>query len=86
MWCKPRHCLRPGEFCVRCDARFFQDAGEVITGLRAEQKVRLQDRSGSAALVHAISPSVAIVDNGARKGGSPSALDIIKSSPDLWAM
>jgi competence protein ComEC len=37
--------------------------------------------SGSAALVHAIDPRVAIVDNGQKKGGSPSALDIIKSSP-----
>ena len=40
-------------------------------------------RSGSAALVHAIAPRMAIVDNGATKGGSPSALDIIKSSPGI---
>jgi beta-lactamase superfamily II metal-dependent hydrolase len=44
------------------------------------------NQSGSAALVHAIAARVAIVDNGARKGGSPSALDIIKSSPGLLAM
>ena len=44
------------------------------------------NQSGSAALVHAIGARVAIVDNGARKGGSPSALDIIKSSPGLLAM
>ena len=44
------------------------------------------NQSGSAALVHAIAPRVAIVDNGARKGGSPAALDIIKSSPGLEAM
>jgi len=43
-------------------------------------------QSGSAALVHAISPRVAIVDNGEKKGGSSSALDIIKSSPGLAAM
>ena len=43
-------------------------------------------QSGSKALVHAITPRVAIVDNGAKKGGSPSALDIIKSSPGLEAM
>ena len=45
------------------------------------------NQSGSAVLVHAIAPRIAIVDNGAKKGGSPSALDIIKSSPnlaDLW--
>jgi competence protein ComEC len=44
------------------------------------------NQSGSEALVHAIAPRVAIVDNGAKKGGSPSALDIIKSSPGLRAM
>jgi competence protein ComEC len=39
--------------------------------------------SGSAALVHAVAAKVAIVDNGAKKGGSRSALDIIKSSPRM---
>jgi competence protein ComEC len=43
-------------------------------------------QSGSAALVHAIAPRVTIVDNGEKKGGSPSALDIIKSAPGLQAM
>lgn len=43
-------------------------------------------QSGSAALVNAIAPRVAIVNNGEKKGGSPSALDIIKSSPGLAAM
>jgi beta-lactamase superfamily II metal-dependent hydrolase len=44
------------------------------------------NQSGSKALVHTIAPRVAVVDNGARKGGSSSALDIIKSSPGLQAM
>jgi len=44
------------------------------------------NQSGAAALVHAIAPRVAVVDNGAKKGGSPSALDIIKSSPNLAAL
>jgi beta-lactamase superfamily II metal-dependent hydrolase len=44
------------------------------------------NQSGSAVFVHAINPRVAIVDNGATKGGSPSALDIIKSSPNLQAL
>jgi competence protein ComEC len=44
------------------------------------------NQSGSKVLVHAISPRVAIVDNGAKKGGSPSALDVIKSAPNLQAM
>jgi competence protein ComEC len=45
------------------------------------------DQSGSPALVHAIHPQVAIMDNGARKGGSPAAWQIIKDSPgleDMW--
>jgi beta-lactamase superfamily II metal-dependent hydrolase len=44
------------------------------------------NQSGSAVFVHAIAPRVAIVDNGANKGGSPSALDIIKSSPNLQTL
>lgn len=46
-------------------------------------------QSGSPALVHAIAPRVAIMDNGAKKGGSPSAWDILKKSPgleDLWQL
>ena len=39
--------------------------------------------SGSPALVHGIAPRVAIMDNGAKKGGSPPAWDIIKASPHL---
>jgi competence protein ComEC len=45
--------------------------------------------SGSPAFVHAIAPRVAIMDNGARKGGSPSAWDIIEKSPgleNLWQL
>jgi beta-lactamase superfamily II metal-dependent hydrolase len=47
------------------------------------------DLSGSATIVHALKPAVAIMDNGARKGGSPSAWQIIRSSPgleDLWQL
>ncbi|MBK5290195.1 MAG: MBL fold metallo-hydrolase [Acidobacteriia bacterium] len=43
--------------------------------------------SGPAAIVHALSPRVAIMNNGAKKGGSPAAWDVIKSSPgleDFW--
>ena len=42
-------------------------------------------QSNSAALVHALAPRVVIVDNGEKKGGSPSALDIIRSSPGIEA-
>jgi len=47
------------------------------------------NQSGSAALVHGIDPRVAIMDNGAKKGGSPSAWDIIEKSPtleNLWQL
>ncbi len=43
--------------------------------------------SGSATLVHALAPRVAIMDNGARKGGTPEAYQVIHSSPgleDIW--
>jgi competence protein ComEC len=46
-------------------------------------------QSGSPALVYGIAPRVAIMDNGAKKGGSPSAWDIIEKSPgleDLWQL
>jgi competence protein ComEC len=47
------------------------------------------DQSNSPALVHALAPRVAIMDNGSKKGGAPSAWDIVKSSPgllDLWQL
>ena len=47
------------------------------------------DQSGSPALVDAIHPRVAIMNNGARKGGSPAAWQIVKDSPgleDLWQL
>jgi beta-lactamase superfamily II metal-dependent hydrolase len=46
-------------------------------------------QSGSGVLVHAIAPRVAIMDNGAKKGGSPAAWDVIKTSAgleDLWQL
>jgi competence protein ComEC len=46
-------------------------------------------QSSSPALVDAIAPRVAIMDNGAKKGGTPSAWDIVEKSPgleDLWQL
>ena len=43
--------------------------------------------SNSQPLVHAIAPRVAVMNNGAKKGGSPDAWQIIKTSPgleDFW--
>lgn len=47
------------------------------------------DISGPKELVHAIRPRVAIMNNGSKKGGSPSAWQIVRSSPgleDLWQL
>ena len=45
------------------------------------------DISNSPSLVHALHPKVAIMDNGASKGGTVAAWDIVHSSPgivDIW--
>jgi len=47
------------------------------------------NQSNSPALVHAVHPRVAIMNNGAQKGGSPDAWQIVKDSPgleDLWQL
>jgi beta-lactamase superfamily II metal-dependent hydrolase len=47
------------------------------------------DLSGAPALVHALHPMVAIMDNGAKKGGSPEAWQTVRSSPgleDIWQL
>jgi beta-lactamase superfamily II metal-dependent hydrolase len=47
------------------------------------------DLSGSPAFVEGIHPRVAIMDNGARKGGSPSTWQTIHTSPgleDIWQL
>jgi len=46
-------------------------------------------QSGSPPLLTGIAPRVAIMDNGAKKGGTPSTWDIIEKSPrleDLWQL
>jgi competence protein ComEC len=47
------------------------------------------DQSNSKALVEAIHPRVAIMNNGAHKGGSPAAWQVVHDSPgleDLWQL
>ena len=44
------------------------------------------DQSSSAALVDAIHPTVAIMDNGAKKGGSIPVLDLVRHAPGLEAL
>ena len=45
--------------------------------------------SNSEALVHAIQPRAAIMNNGTRKGGQPSTMQVLHATPrlqDLWQM
>ena len=45
--------------------------------------------SNSPALVHALNPRAAIINNGTRKGGQPDAMRVLFSSPgleDVWEM
>ena len=44
------------------------------------------DQSSSQVLVHAIAPRLAVMDNGEKKGGSPSVVDTILNSPGLEAL
>lgn len=47
------------------------------------------DQSNCPQIVHGMRPRVAIMNNGARKGGSPAAWKIVASSPgleDLWQL
>jgi competence protein ComEC len=47
------------------------------------------DMSNGRWLVHALAPQVAILNNGAKKGGKPEPLGVIRSSPglaDLWQL
>lgn len=47
------------------------------------------DQSGSPALVHAVQPRVAIMQNGTRKGGGVEAMKTMRTSPgfeDLWQL
>jgi competence protein ComEC len=48
-----------------------------------------QPVSNAPALVHALRPRVAVINNGTRKGGQPDAMKVLHSSPgleDLWQL
>jgi competence protein ComEC len=69
------------EFDLMCP-RTRIDTVDVLLGLHHGQ-----DTSNSAVLVHAVRPRVAIMNNGTRKGGWPSVMKTLYSSPgleDLW--
>jgi beta-lactamase superfamily II metal-dependent hydrolase len=47
------------------------------------------EKSGSPALVHALRPRVAVMNNGTRKGGAPDAFRVLHEAPgleDLWQL
>jgi competence protein ComEC len=47
------------------------------------------DQSGAPVIVHALRPRVAIMNNGAKKGGTPPAWQTVRSAPgleDLWQL
>jgi len=47
------------------------------------------EKSGSPALVHALRPRVAVMNNGTRKGGTPDAFRVLHEAPgleDLWQL
>jgi beta-lactamase superfamily II metal-dependent hydrolase len=47
------------------------------------------EKSGSPALVHALQPRVAVMNNGTRKGGEPNTFRVLRESPgleDLWQL
>jgi beta-lactamase superfamily II metal-dependent hydrolase len=47
------------------------------------------EKSGAPALVHALQPRVAVMNNGTRKGGTPDAFRVLRESPgleDLWQL
>ena len=47
------------------------------------------EKSGSPALVHALQPRVAVMNNGTRKGGEPGVFRVLHESPgleDLWQL
>ena len=47
------------------------------------------EKSGSPALVHALQPRVAVMNNGTRKGGTPDAFRVLHEAPgleDLWQL
>ena len=44
------------------------------------------EQSNSPVLVHAIHPRIAVMDNGAKKGGSPSVLETLSQTPGLEAL
>lgn len=71
------------EFALMCPAN---PIGQVDLYLTSHHGV---DQSGSPALVHAIRPRVAVMNNGTRKGGAVPSFQTLETSPgleDVWQL
>ncbi|MCJ7777358.1 MAG: MBL fold metallo-hydrolase [Sedimentisphaerales bacterium] len=75
--------LSPIEYKLMCPNNLV---GEVSLFMVSHHGFKV---SNSQFLVHAVRPKVAILNNGARKGGDTEVFDILKSSPglqDIWQL
>lgn len=72
-----------GELDLMCPANRIGTVDVYLTSHHGLEK------SGSPALVHALQPRVAVMNNGTRKGGTPDAFRVLYESPgleDLWQL
>ncbi len=71
------------EHALACPANLLGDVDVYLTTHHGNPQ------SGPPALVHALAPRVALMNNGAKKGGAAAAWQIVKSSPgliDFWQL
>ena len=72
-----------GELDLMCPANRIGSVDLYLTSHHGLEK------SGSPALVHALRPRVAVMNNGTRKGGAPDVFRVLHQSPgleDLWQL
>jgi competence protein ComEC len=72
-----------GELDLACPKNLLGTADVYLTTHHASAT------SGPAAMVHALHPRVAIMNNGARKGGAPDVWQALRKSPglqDIWQL
>ena len=75
--------VKSREFALMCPVNRLGSV-DVLLGLHHGQAT-----SNSAALVHALHPRIAIMNNGTRKGGEPDVMKVLHTSPgleDLWQL
>ena len=75
--------LNPGDFTYNAEKELMcpnNPIGRVDLYLTSHHGI---DQSGSAVLVHALQPRVAVMHNGARKGGAIPTMQTLYTSPGL---